>query len=282
MFWCVLWAVVVVVGVGGLLISINNLRFAREVAREVTALWSSDTPLPRVDAERLQQLPALVRDYLAKALGEAPRAARSVRFRHSGRFRTKLDAPWQRIHGEQYDAAAPPGFVWWGRLRIAPGVWVDARDRALNGVGNMFVSLESSFTLFDVSGPQMDQGSLLRLLSELVLLPGALADERYVTWVAVDASHARATLRLHATEVTGTFEFGADGLPASFAAERYFDSGQGQAQLLPWSGTYEDYRRVNGLLVPHHLVAYWHVGGERVPYVDFLLETPEYDPPGAF
>jgi hypothetical protein len=69
----------------------------------------------------------------------------------------------------------------------------------------------------------------------------------------------------------------ADGLPSSFHAERYLDTGSGEPRLLPWSGDYADYRRVGGLLVPHHFSGYWHVDGQRIPYVDFILETPEYD-----
>jgi len=31
------------------------------------------------------------------------------------------------------------------------------------------------------------------------------------------------------------------------------------------------------MLVPHHFMGYWHVDGERIPYVDFRLDPPEYD-----
>lgn len=146
----------------------------------------------------------------------------------------------------------------------------------------MFVSLASSFTLADRRGPEMDQGSMLRLLSELVLLPTTYLDERYVTWAAADESKARATLRVNGREVAGVFEFGGDGLPVGFSADRYFDTGDGRAELRPWSGEYADYRAVAGLLVPHRFVGYWHVDGQRIPYVDFLLEPPEYDAKAPF
>jgi hypothetical protein len=34
--------------------------------------------------------------------------------------------------------------------------------------------------------------------------------------------------------------------------------------------------------VPHHFIGYWHVDGQRIPYVDFLIDTPEYDVREAF
>jgi hypothetical protein len=276
MFWCVLWGLVASVGLLGTWVSVNGVRLSRQVARDARALLGAAVA-PRLALERLAQLPAPVQRYLALVLGPEPRSVRSVRFRHGGRFRSQLDGGWQPIRGEQYDTSDPPGFIWWGRLSVAPGVWVDARDRGVSGKGNMLVSLESSVTLFDRAGPELDQGAMLRLLSELVLLPSVLLDERYVSWNAMDDTHAQATLHAQGAAVSGTFEFGADGLARSFSAERYMDSGAGQPRLLPWSGDYTDYRSINGLLVPHHFIGYWHVAGERIAYVDFVLETPEYD-----
>jgi hypothetical protein len=276
MIWCLLWGFVATVGLVGTWVPVNSLRFANDVARDARSLLAT-SERPRLDLARLDQLPAPVREYLRRALGSEPRPVQSVRFRHGGRFRTKLDGAWQPIRGEQYDCVSPPAFIWWGRLSIAPGVWIDARDRGVDGKGNMFVSLASSITLFDRKGSALDQGAMLRLLSDFVLFPGVMLDERYVTWKPLDERLATATLRAVGTSVTGTFEFGDDGLPRSFRAERYLDTGSGEPRLLPWSGDYEDYRRVNGLLVPHHFIGYWHVDGQRIAYVDFLLETPEYD-----
>lgn len=281
MVWCVIWGLVASVGLAGTWASVNSLRLSRGVARDARALFAAGET-GRLDIERLSQLPAPVRVYLGRALGAQARPVRSLRFRHGGRFRARLDGPWQAIRGEQYDRASPPAFLWWGRLTAAPGVWIDALDRGVNGKGNMRVSFESSITLFDRAGPELDQGAMLRLLSDFVLFPSVMLDERYVSWQSIDERRAAATLRAPGVSVTGTFEFGDDGLARTFRADRFLDTGTGQPKLLPWSGDYEDYRQVGGLLVPHHFIGYWHVDGQRIPYVDFLLETPEYDVRQAF
>lgn len=281
MIWSLVWGLVMMVGALGTWASLSSSRFERRFARDAKALLAAAPPRqPGSDSIGLgclAPLPAPVRDYLNQAFAGAPRRLSSVRFRHGGRFRTKLDGPWQPIRGEQYDTSDPPGFLWWGRVSPVPGVWIDARDRSISGQGNMVVSLESSLTLFDRSGHELDQGALLRLLSDFVLFPSVMLDERYVAWVPIDDRHARASLRVQGSSVSGVFEFGDDGLPTSFHAERYFDTGSGEPRLLPWSGDYADYRRVDGLLVPHHFIGYWHVDGQRIAYVDFILETPEYD-----
>lgn len=280
--WPLLWFAVAVIIAMTVLVSVNSMRVRRSVNREVRSMWAHATEALPIDRTRLSALPAPARVYLEKALGHRATAIRTVRFRHGGTFRTSLEGAWQPIRGEQYESSDPPGFIWWGRLRSAPAVWVDARDRSVAGAGRMFVSLESTFTLFDRSGTEIDQGALLRLLSDMVLFPSAFLDGRYVTWDGIDDTHARATLRVGTQAVEGVFEFGANGLPLSFSADRYYDTGKGRAELQPWSGEYRDYREVDGILVPHRFIGYWHVVTGRIPYVDFQLEPPQFDAAAPF
>src|SRR6266571_2819995 len=267
----------VVVAVLLLVVSANSLRFGRRVAREARAMWGSPTEPRAIDRERLGELPPPVRRYLVRAVGARTVAVRTVRLRHGGTFRPKLDGAWLPIRGDEYFAADPPGFVWWGRTRIAPGVWVEARDRSVGGVGNMLVSAESTFTLADSKGPGMDQGALLRLLAEMPWVPTALFDDRYVTWTAVNDRRAGAKLRVSGREVVGVFGFGTDGLITAFTADRHRDLGAGESVLTPWSGQYSDYREIEGILVPHDVVVSWQVDGQSIPYARFSVERLEFD-----
>ena len=83
-------------------------------------------------------------------------------------------------------------------------------------------------------------------------------------------------LRVGGREVTGAFEFGEDYLPVTVFADRYRDL-DGKAALTPWSGHFGDYRKVDGLLVPHQVIAHWDVDGQRIPYARFQVERLEYD-----
>jgi len=91
----------------------------------------------------------------------------------------------------------------------------------------------------------------------LVLLPGALLDARYVTWTSIDERRAAATLSAPGVVVTGTFEFGANGLPCSFSAQRYLDTRRraavalvGRLCGLPLGGRTARSTPLQGLLAP--------------------------------
>lgn len=278
MWWLSMWVVVTVFGVCGLVASANAVRFERRVSREVREM-RNDTDAVGLD-RTAPGLPNPVRRYLDKALGSRQRAVRTVQLQHGGTFRTSLDGRWLAIRGEQHFTSDPPGFIWWGRVRMFPGMWVDARDRSVNGIGNMFVTIESSFTVADSRGAEMDQGSLVRLLCEMPWFPTAFLDGRYVQWSPLDEHRARATLQVNGRSVTATFEFGTDDLPVTCSADRFFDSG-GQSVLTPWSGRFADFRAVDGLLVPHHVVAAWVINGSPSEYVRFDVERVVFDAGGT-
>jgi hypothetical protein len=141
------------------------------------------------------------------------------------------------------------------------------------GAGSMRVLLDDTIRLADARGPELDQGSELRLLAEMPWYPTALFDSRTVQWDAIDATHARATLRLGADEVSGTFEFGADGLPVCMTAQRFGDGGV----LRPWSGVYRDWRTISGMRVPFEAEVSWQLETGPFTYAHWLVDAMGYD-----
>lgn len=82
--------------------------------------------------------------------------------------------------------------------------------------------------------------------------------------------------------VTAEFEFGPDDLPSAFSAGRYYDDGSGKAVMTPWVGRFSDDRAVDGVLVPHRVVAAWVIDGDPIEYVRFDVQRVELDVDAPF
>jgi hypothetical protein len=201
---------------------------------------------------------------------------RTVRLLHGGTFQPSVDARPFAIRGEQYFTSEPPAFLWWGRIRVAPGIWIDGRDRSVDGAGNLLVRAVSTVTLADARGPQLDEGELQRLLGELAWLPTALRDGRYVRWEPIDGASARAFLRVGGREGQLVFHFGPDGWPTRVTADRWRDV-DGRAVLTPWQGELGGWREVGGLRVPFRLAATWILDGKPFTYARWEVQRLEYD-----
>ncbi len=254
----------------GLVVNVNRLRFEARTAKDMRALLAE----PPTEAARIASapLPAPVARYFALAVGQRT-PVHTLRVSHGGTFRLSPTGKALPIRGMQLFTADPPGFMWLGQVGMAPGVWIDAQDMMVAGKGRMRVLLDCSITLADARGPELDQGSALRLLAEMPWYPTSLFDARSVTWAAIDAQHARATLRLGGTEVSGVFEFGGDGLPTRFVAKRFMD----KAGLQPWSGIYRDFRRVSGMWVPFEAEVSWQLEAGPYSYAHWLVDSLHYD-----
>jgi hypothetical protein len=93
---------------------------------------------------------------------------------HGATFRMSLTAKAIPIQGTQLFTADPLGFVWTRRIRMFPGVWIDTRDRTVEGEGSLRVLLDDTVPLVDVRGPGLDLGSTLRFLAEMPWYPTAV------------------------------------------------------------------------------------------------------------
>lgn len=279
--WMVIWVGALVIVALAVLFRVNGRRFAERVRKEGRRRMRATAPARDLAPDEVGYLPTPVKRYLGLAIRDRARTVRTLRLRHGGRFCLRPGGRWFPIRGEQYVAADPPGFLWWGRMRAAPGIWIDARDQLSDGRGSLLARLDATITVGNSHGPGIDQGGMLRLLGEMVWFPTAFLDDRFVTWDALDDRSARALLRQSNHEVRATYHFRRDGLPRMVTAQRYRDA-RGGAVLTAWSGRFDDYRLVDGLMVPLEVEARWHLDSGDWPYAHFKVERIEYDRDDAF
>ncbi|RYD03617.1 hypothetical protein N752_18765 [Desulforamulus aquiferis] len=113
------------------------------------------------------------------------------------------------------------------------------------GKGNMLIKVLSLFTVANARGEEIDQGTQLRYLGEIVWYPtAALCD--YIKWEAIDTHSARATMSYDGLSTSGVFEFNDLGEVTSFSADRYM-AVDGKYVLEKWLVTMKDYREFEGI-----------------------------------
>lgn len=141
-----------------------------------------EIPWEKFSYYQVEQLPGPVKRYFRHVLKEGQRSIHRAAVTHGGLFRTGETSEWLPIEGEEYFTAWPPGFVWYGRVKLIPFVWVQARDRYIHGRGDLNIKLLSMVKVKGLSGPEIDQGTLLRWLTEAVWFPTALLPSEYLCW----------------------------------------------------------------------------------------------------
>jgi hypothetical protein len=211
-----------------------------------------------VTDEVIAQLPPAIQRYLRFAGVAGRPVPATVSLTQRGQMRLRPGWPWMPFVAWQTYTTAPPGFVWEARLKPLPFWTVRGRDAFIDGAGRMEVWATPFLKVVDASGPELDQGEILRFLGELPWLPAAFTLPG-LRWEAIDDGTARATMTVGDTSASVVFHVAPNGGITEAAAERYWAGGNGPARLTPWSGTFADYREVNGVRLPTHARVTWHL-----------------------
>jgi hypothetical protein len=120
----------------------------------------------------------------------------------------------------------------------------------------------------------MNESELVRYLAECVWLPTALLPAAGVEWEAIDDATARATIRDGDTTASLIFHFDDGGLVERVHTdERYRQETDDYA---PWTGSFGDYQRHNGVLVPTEAEVAWDPPAGDGPYWRARIEAVDY------
>lgn len=252
--------------------------FERRITREIDALLADSrrSDPATIEPHDLERLPVPVQRWLRYSRAIGTRQPTTVRLRQQGEF--DLGRGWMRFRAEQYFTVDPPGFVWKASFRMAPAVSVAGRDQYRDGVASMDMRVLSLVPVAKKAGGGLNQGDLLRFLGEMQWFPGAaLAD--YVTWEAVDATSARATMSYGGISASMTFIFGPDGRLLEERAARYNDA---RARNEAWVNRNDADREFGGIVVPAAGEARWEYATGPFPYIRWTITTLEQERPARF
>lgn len=225
------------------------------------ALRPGDT----VTADHLHRLPTPVARFLHHAGVVGTRVPRRFHQRQHGRIRMKPDGPWLPLTARQTYTLDPPGFVWEARARFAPLLYVHGTDTLVDGNGHMVFRLAKLVKVVDASGPDMDQGVVMRYLNETMWFPWAMLT-RPISWQPIDDRHARAHIEVGDISDSGVLTFDDTGRLLDFEAMRYHNGEPGSFEL--WSTPVDEYGVLAGLRVPVHGYADWHLADGDFRYIE--------------
>lgn len=248
-----------------------------------TALWLAVRQQKRVAASFEQRLarssalppptellrrgaPAPVERYLRWALPEGAELT-TVRLEQEGSLRTDVQSRrWMPFTAIHVVTASTPGFFWNARVAVAPLIHVRVFDTLVEGIGSGQVNVLSAIPASKDQGtPEMNSGSLHRYLAEAPWYPTALRPSDGLTWTAIDATRAVATLRDHGISVSLEFRFDESGaIAAIYTPGRWGRFANGYRQL-PWEGHFRDYVRQQGIAIPTNADVGWYVDGTWQP-----------------
>ncbi|WP_412069949.1 DUF6920 family protein [Rubrivirga sp. IMCC43871] len=232
-----------------------------------------------VDLHDLYGLPGPVERYLRAALTDGQPIVTGATIRHTGTFNlSEAGERWAPFTSEQWVATRRPGFVWEGRVAVAPGLPVRVHDAYVAGEGRLHASVLGLVSVADLrGGGDLAAGELMRYLAEAVWYPTTLLPGQGVSWLAGDDHSATATLVDGDVSVTLRFTFDARGLVETVEAEARGRTVNGEVVPTPWRGRFWGYEARAGMQVPTDDEVAWLLPDGAKPYWRGHLAAINYD-----
>ena len=234
----------------------GRVNFGKMVKVEVSNLVSATSgDRSRISEEEVSALPNIIQTWLRKAHVVGRDMPASIYVTQKGFLRTDVHGEWMPFDAEQVFTINPPGFVWNATIHTDKFIDIAGRDKYENGTGNMLIRAASLITIADRSGKEIDQGSLIRYMAEIIWFPHAVVSD-YLDWEQIDSTHARVTMSYHDVTASGIYTFDKNGFPIAFEAERYgeFD---GKFSKETWAVTATNFGDFEGVSIGNASEVTW-------------------------
>lgn len=228
-----------------------------------------------VTEELIAPLPPPVQRWLRVSGAVGTTVPESVEARLDGRLRGSANGRWLRFRSVETYEVSRPGFVWDAAVKAGPLTVGRAVDSLLSRRGTMQVKLAGLFKVIDASGPEMDQGALMRWLNETMWFPSVWAT-KLISWEPVDDRSAIGSVRTGQVQARGEFRFDEEGHFVDFHADRYRSVGK-DFVMTPWSTPVNDHAPLAGVLVPTTGAGVWHPeDGDSFEYIQLRVKSLHY------
>jgi hypothetical protein len=263
-------------------LAIGNTMINRQMEDHVYRLFaSSENMSDKIYAlDQLKGLPEPVQRYFKYSLEEGKHHISYVKAKHGGTFRQNEGQAWMPIEGQEYFTAGTPGFVWLGKIKPFPLLWMTGLDMYVHGKGNFQIKILSLFTVADAKGKELDEGELMRWLGEAPLFPTSLLPSKHVRWEGVDSSSAKAIVEDNGLTVSVVFHFNEKGQITQMTADRYRSVDNSYSKE-KWIGYYRDYTKKENMMIPQEIEVAWRLSIGDFSYAKFRINQIEFDVPSV-
>lgn len=157
------------------------------------------------------------------------------------------------------------------------GIPFEGYDYYQNGAGGMKGVIAKAITLFDQTGEEMDQASLVTFLAESMFAPTILLQD-YITFEEISDFEVRAIISYKGQTASGIFTFNDQYEMVSFTTnDRAVAGDGGSMEYVPWSALCSNYQlSENGMKYPTKFQAIWNYNDGDFVYFDGVISEVSY------
>ncbi|HYF02819.1 MAG TPA: DUF6544 family protein [Patescibacteria group bacterium] len=259
------------------IVSYGQWSFTTTTSAELQAFLPSEKrEYQIVGFNDITHLPLAVQRWLLRSNLIGKNAIQIAHISQQGKMKTDLYGDWMPFTAEQYFTVKKPGFFWSADVGSSL-MNFKGRDLYQGGHGHMLIKAYSIFPVVDSKGAEIDQGTLLRFMAEMIWLPSAALQD-YFIWEELGSNQAKATMSYAGVTASGIYTFTAKGDFKSFDAKRYYERKSG-ATLEEWhvEAHQDSYKTFEGIRIPAKSSVSWKLKEGVFHWLDMEIIEVKYN-----
>jgi len=222
--------------------------------------------------------PNLVQNYLKSVIVDSAYIPKFITVEQSAEFKTDIMSDWMPIIATQYFTTEEPNFLWYSEMQTSRFFWVNAIDSYLNGKGNMLIKFNSSITVADSWGIELDKSGLFRYISEAVLFPTKLIPNNNLIWSIIDSNTAEIKFINQKLSVVAKLYFNNDKKIYkidTYDKYRALEEGYEKSLYTIYLSNYKTFN--NSFEIPTYIEVEWDLPSGKFKYGKFSIENIIYE-----
>lgn len=249
-------------------------QFNQKVNKEVQAIFTNGSTHNIVTEETIKELPRVVQHWMKQSGVIGKEITYSARLTQSGALRPSKTQDWMPVLATQYFNTETPAFVWRVKATMKGSIPISGRDMYADGKGYMLIKPLALFSVVNADGPKIDQGAMLRFLSEMCWMPSATL-QPYYSWEGIDDSSAKLTMTYSGMTTAAVFTFDKQGRIKSIHAKRYKDIDD--EQLTDWYIPISEWGTFEGITIPTKGDVVWKLEDGDFIYDQWQIDDISYN-----
>ncbi|MCW8849057.1 MAG: hypothetical protein OQJ81_03685 [Melioribacteraceae bacterium] len=226
----------------------------------------------------LEDQPELVKRFFRSVLSDSIYIPKFITVEQSAQFKTDVNSEWRELKATQYFSTDRANFIWVSEMKTSKFFWVNAIDSYINGKGNMLIKLNSSITVADSWGIELDKSGLFRYISEAVFFPTKLFPTKNLLWNILDSNLAEVKFTDSKNSIVAKLYFDSDyKITKVETYDKYRALEEGFKKSL-YTVYFSDYEIINDhFRVPKKVEVEWDLPSGKFIYGKFNIDKITYE-----
>ncbi|MBK7104610.1 MAG: hypothetical protein IPH62_04945 [Ignavibacteriae bacterium] len=226
---------------------------------------------------QIENQPKLIKKYFKTVIDDSSQIPNFITLNQSGEIKTEENSNWLKIKSAEYFTTQKPNLLLDAEIGNSKFFWIEIVDSYLKSKGNTLIKINSSVTIGDSWGIEIDKSNLFKYLSEAVYFPSSLLPSENLIWNILDSNIAEIKFTNSKTSVVAKLFFSENETINKIETLDKFRPMNDNYKESLFTIYFSDYKKYNSFLIPTYCEVEWELEKGKFKFGKFKIDNIKYE-----